>query len=172
MFISENIVPTLHERDPAIVHSIGQHTIGVEVTLSAAHLRHNVLRSKIVQGWVSAQLTRFVPLLEIKRGLEHEREKGEREGQRKKEKDIISVINVSCPLHLTTGLILYEGDSHQFPVTSCTAQHYTLWGQVTVQHLSVTMEERESLSYLHQTIVSLYLLGRGQRSVKQYFSWN
>ena len=77
MFISENIVPTLHERDPAIVHSIGQHTIGVEVTLSAAHLRHNVLRSKIVQGWVSAQLTRFVPLLEIKRGLEHEREKGE-----------------------------------------------------------------------------------------------
>ena len=89
----------------------------------------------------------------------------------------ISVINVSCPPHLTTGLILYEGGkvhSHQFPVTSCTAQHYALWGQVTVQHLSVTMEERESLSYLHQTIVSLYrvqlvLLGRGQRSVKHIF---
>ena len=73
MFIRENIVPTLHERDLAIVHSIGEHTIGVEVTLSAAHLCHNVLRSKIVQGWVSAQLTRFVPLLEIKRSLEQER---------------------------------------------------------------------------------------------------
>ena len=85
VFISENIVPTLHERDPAIVHSIGEHTIGVEVTLSAAHLRHNVLRSKIVQGWVSAQLTRFVPLLEIKRVWsmrEREREREKREGGR------------------------------------------------------------------------------------------
>ena len=86
VFISENIVPTLHERDPAIVHSIGEHTIGVEVTLSAAHLRHNVLRSKIVQGWVCAQLTRFVPLLEIKRSLEQERER-EREGGRERERE-------------------------------------------------------------------------------------
>ena len=76
VFISENIAPTLHERYPAIVHSIGEHTIGVEVTLSAAHLRHNVLRSKIVQGWVSAQLTRFVPLLEIKRNLEQRESEG------------------------------------------------------------------------------------------------
>ena len=88
VFISENIVPTLHERYPAIVHSIGEHTIGVEVTLSAAHLRHNVLRSKIVQRWVSAQLTRFVPLLEIKRVLEHERER-EREEKREGGREIL-----------------------------------------------------------------------------------